>query len=478
MPDIRYICLSDLHLGADNSLLTRLGSKVGEVDPYQPSEVLVGLVNCLRELIRHNKGPLKPRLILNGDFLEFALAEDNLALMVFERFVELLFTADGEHLIDPQIIFNPGNHDHHLWETARETQYVEFLEGRRSKKPHGELPAPWHTTKMFSPDLVDSHLLNEVIRRHSHLNDHNVQIGTVYSNLGFLNGDMSKCLVFNHGHFIEPIYMLMTRLGDFIFPRRVVPKKIWEIETENFAWIDFFWSAMGRSGAVGKDIEQVYDMLLVPDTRADLIRQLARAVGRLSFPKWPKLGEWFALLSAFFISWRFKHSEALEKRKTGEVLSAAAKRGLRAYIEGPLATQIKEEYTKPFEAQTTFVFGHTHKPFSTSMNFDHFAEGMSVYNTGGWVVDTAHTEPAHGGAIVLADEELNVLSVRMYNEAKNRGWPSVKVEAVDSSENRLYEHVSRLVKGDHDPWLSFSRIVAQNVDIYHKRFRDRLDMVL
>ena len=84
---------------------------------------------------------------------------------------------------------------------------------------------------------------------------------------------------------------------------------------------------------------------------------------------------------------------------------------------------------------------------------------------------------AHGGAIVLADEELNVVSVRMYNEAENQDRPPIKVEAVDGSENPLYEHVAQLVKSDQDPWLSFSRVVAENVDIYHKRFRDRLDMV-
>ena len=91
MPDIHYICISDLHLGADNSLLTHLGPKIGDVDPYRPSEVLEELANCLRELVRRNKGTVKPTLILNGDLLELALAEDNIALMVFERFLELLF---------------------------------------------------------------------------------------------------------------------------------------------------------------------------------------------------------------------------------------------------------------------------------------------------------------------------------------------------------------------------------------------------
>ena len=477
MPDIHYICISDLHLGADNSLLTHLGPKIGDVDPYRPSEVLEGLANCLRELVRRNKGTVKPTLILNGDLLELALAEDNIALMVFERFLELLFPRDGEQLINPKIIFNPGNHDHHLWETARETQYVEFLQGKRSRKAHGELPEPWHTTKMFTPDLVDSCLLNAVIRRHSHLNERGVHIGTVYPNLGLLTDDRGKCVVFSHGHFVESVYMLMTTVGDFVFPRRRVPKQIWEIETENFAWIDFFWSAMGRSGAVGQDIEQIYDMLRVSKARTELIRQLARAGGRHWFDRWPKLGEWLALLFVPFISKEIKRLGALEKTQPGTVLTEDAKRGLRAYIEGPLARQISEEYKKPMQAQTTFVFGHTHKPFSASMKFDHFPDPLSVYNSGGWVVDTADTELAHGGAIVLADEVLNVVSVRMYNEAEKQRRPTVKVEAVDGSENPLYEHVSRLVRCDQDPWLSFSRVVAENVDIYHKRFRDRLDMV-
>jgi metallophosphoesterase superfamily enzyme len=163
MSDIRYICISDLHLGADNSLLTRLGPKIGEVDPQYASPVLKELAKCLRELVRHNRGLVKPTLILNGDLLELALAEDNVTLMAFERFIELMFPSDSEHLIDQQIVFNPGNHDHHLWETARETQYVEFLEGKRRAKAHGALPSPWHTTKMFDVDLVNCRLLGRTV---------------------------------------------------------------------------------------------------------------------------------------------------------------------------------------------------------------------------------------------------------------------------------------------------------------------------
>jgi len=235
MSDIRYLCISDLHLGADNSLLTHSGPKIGEVNPHYPSPVLKELANCIRELVRHNGGVVKPTLILNGDLLELALAEDHVALMAFERFMELMFPSDRDHLFDRQIIFNPGNHDHHLWETARETQYVAFLEGKRIAKAHGELPPPCHTTKMHNPDFVSCRLLNAVIGRHAHLTGRGVQVGTVYPNLTFESRDGERRVIFSHGHFVESVYMLMSSIGDFVFPNRKMPERIWEVETENLA---------------------------------------------------------------------------------------------------------------------------------------------------------------------------------------------------------------------------------------------------
>ena len=102
MNDIRYVSLSDLHLGAENSILTRLTSVSNGIvklkaDPTTASDVMVRLVDCLRLLISQNHGPQKPTLILNGDALELALADVNVASMVFERFMELTMKP-GEEL--------------------------------------------------------------------------------------------------------------------------------------------------------------------------------------------------------------------------------------------------------------------------------------------------------------------------------------------------------------------------------------------
>ena len=168
---VAYVCLSDLHFGARTSLLTNLaGERDAEaadpfvVDASKPSPVLEAMLDGLREQIGQVEGR-RPRLILLGDLLELALAQDNVAIEAFSRFVELAFPADGAALFASEIWFVPGNHDHHLWEGAREGQYATYL----ATVPPGELPAPpWHVTRMCTerdPDIVRGPLLDAVLRR-------------------------------------------------------------------------------------------------------------------------------------------------------------------------------------------------------------------------------------------------------------------------------------------------------------------------
>jgi hypothetical protein len=192
---------------------------------------------------------------LNGDALELALADVNVAAMVFERFMELTMKP-GEELFDKTIYFNPGNHDHHLWESARETQYIE--EYLPSTKWGDHLDAPWHATNMFlgEYDPVPCYLLDRLLRRYGSAYEAGAQphFFVVYPNFGLRRADGQRCVIFSHGHYIESIYRLMTGLRSTLFPDRAEPDTIWELESENFAWVDFFWSTLGRSGEFGADV--------------------------------------------------------------------------------------------------------------------------------------------------------------------------------------------------------------------------------
>ena len=478
MAKIKYVCLSDMHLGAENSLLTKLSTDCSDTEPTKPSPVLVQLVECLKSLIAHNDGE-KPTLILNGDILELALTTDNLAAMAFERFIEQVFPVNKNDRLFRNIIYLPGNHDHHLWETARETQYVNFIKANPEQRPGSLLKVPWHTTKMFDPTPpVPATFLNGIIERYDHLKaapDH-VAVNTVYPNLGILSPDSARCVIFSHGHFIESMYMLMSELRGLMFPTGRPANTIYSIEAENFAWIDFFWSTMGRSGAVGTDVELVYDKLQSEEALGKLLDNLVNGIdAKYNLPGI----DWFDdIILKALLRWALKAVKDRE-RCTPEVdLSADGQAGLINYLAGPVLEQIIQERSGNIP-EVTFVFGHTHKPFQRDMQFGASYHPWSrVYNSGGWVVDTLGCAPTHGGAVILVDENLDSTSLCMYTEQVTADTYQVEVKASthpDAAQNPFHEEISSLVKADQDPWKEFSRIVAQEVPMRYRNLQIHID---
>jgi calcineurin-like phosphoesterase family protein len=380
--DIRYVCLSDMHLGEEDSLLTYVPPGKTEADPSKESPVLRELVNCLRHLIlRNDDQTRKPTLILLGDILELALANDNLAAMAFERFLEKAM--EPGHELFGKIIYIPGNHDHHLWEIARETQYVSNYLAKT--KPETFLDIPWHTTKIFmeledKPNQVPSSFLNTLSQRYAYLKD--FTINTAYPNFGLIKD--SRCIIFHHGHFVESIYQLMTTLKNLIFPeQKALIRTVDDLEAENFAWIDFFWSTLGRSGEMGQEVEIIYEKMQDEDQFRKLLNNLAGSL----VEKYKITG--LEGLDKLIIKGLMDKVFKTERTQTDQLLSQDAEDGLLYYVNFPLQKQIEEECKKRqwlFPREVTFVFGHTHKPFEDVRNYGaYLGEGVPVCNTGGWV---------------------------------------------------------------------------------------------
>lgn len=464
MPDIRYVILSDLHFGAENSILTCLKPEGVEPDPHQPSAVMASLVECLSELVTKNEGGHKPHLVLCGDILELALATDNVAAMVFERFVEQIFPTSGA-LFDKTIYFVPGNHDHHLWETARERQYAEYLR----KPEHGpgtELSIPWHTTRMHlnpgHPEAVEAELLTTLIRRYPHLKD--VTVLAIYPNLRLTSGD--RTVVVHHGHFVEGMYRLMSTLKDMVFPGRPPADRMWEWEAENFAWIDFFWSTLGRSGEVGTDVGLVYASLQSAPAMQLLAHNLAKGIaGKL---KGPTPLRWIeGKVLGFGLGKLVRRVSSLERSEPTKALSPRADKGLHVYLQGPLRSQLEEEIgdepgdLREFPKDLTFVFGHTHKPFEVEIEPSGYRGPVSVYNTGGWVVDSERSAPLQGGAAILLDEDLNAVSLRIYNQETYRARLA---QVHPGDDNPLLQRLSGLVDPDRGPWAGLATATQSLVE--------------
>ncbi len=473
--DIRYVCLSDMHLGAEGSLLTHMPPGSAKADPLNASPVLQDLVYCLRDLIfRNDDKTRKPTLILLGDILELALANANQAAMVFERFLD--FAMEPGYELFGNIVYIPGNHDHHLWESARETQYV--LNYLAKTKPRTVLDIPWHTTNIFmedDPNPVPSFFLNALLHRYEHLQ--NLTINTAYPNFGLMQGNRS--VLFHHGHFIESIYQLMTILQNLIFPKlEEIPRKVWDLEAENFAWIDFFWSTLGRSGEVGQNVEIIYDKMQDEAQFRKLLNNLAVSLAeKYDITGW---GDWMdSKVTRAIINGLAGKLANPERTLDEQPLSRDADQGLQDYVNWPLKTQLEAECINRhwyFPREVTFVFGHTHKPFEEVRNFGaYLGDGVPVYNTGGWVVESVDPAPRHGGAAVLLNENLDVASLRLYNEA--HGPVNVEVHEIlapGRANSAFFRRLQGLAPPDQAPWDHFSQTVAEEVRLREENLKAKI----
>lgn len=469
MPDIKYVVFSDLHMGAENSLMTNLKYDTPQTDTTKPSPVMVAMVNCLRDLVKKNVSPEKPKLVLNGDLIELALTSTNRACMAFQRFVELCFPDGGDFLFDKEILFLPGNHDHNLWEIARNTWYLNTL---KTLNPGDYIPNELHSTKFFDPVNIKSLVLNSLIQCYPHLSDVNVSVS--YPGYGVLKKDHSKCVIFFHGHYAESMYWAMTNFRSDIFPDRQPPTTFEEIEIENYAWVDFFWSTLGRSGSVGKDINLIYDKLQDPKQVEIMISNIAESVVKKKRNPIIRFLEKKAL--KFILTLTLGHMADNERNEPDVDLTPEVAAGLKRLMEVPLFTQLNKELLNDIPDDITFIFGHTHKPFVKWFHPNGYPNPLKVYNTGGWVVDTLNQQPLHGGSIALIDENLDTVSLRMYTE----GDFKPKVDWLthdhtdDPSHNAFKNKIQTLINDDPAAWNEFEKVVEHEVKV---RYRNLAEMI-
>ena len=144
MTSIRWVCISDLHLGALNSLLTNVTQDGERVDGTGPSPVLEALCACMRSLRQTDQEP--PELVVLGNLFELALTSPEDAASSFSQFITALRPGMSDAAIAPALRFVPGNHDHHLWSRASDDRYLRLLAGAtpagrlieiRAATPHG-----------------------------------------------------------------------------------------------------------------------------------------------------------------------------------------------------------------------------------------------------------------------------------------------------------------------------------------------------
>jgi UDP-2,3-diacylglucosamine pyrophosphatase LpxH len=462
-PVFKYVCISDLHLGEEDSLLTNLYRNHHKADPLNLSPVMICLKDCLYNLIKDAEGfpENKPALIILGDGLDLALSQDNTTVMVFERFIESFFWEVPESLFK-EIIYIPGNHDHHIWETAREIQYAEYI---KRHYQNVEIPISWHRTRAVPEkptDFINSPLLESAVQRVLKRKNVSVEVpvNILYPNFIYWEkGERNKFIVFHHGHFFERLYYLMSYLNEIIFSEKTgkfPPDNIDDIEAENFAWIDFFWSTLGRSGEAGEKLETIWELLQSERGKEKLIENLSRGLAKkLDIPLIP--GDFLEektlrVILNFLVK---LHSEKLEKM-IDEDMSKEFYQLLKNYLGNAVFNQIKDETglenSEIENSEMVLVFGHTHKPLSRMEKIEPYKNWIKIYNTGGWVVDKPGLDPLYGGMIVFVDDKGNTAGLKVFSLGKKEKPYPVEIQSSEDEPGELYRYLSEKVEKDKSCW--------------------------
>ena len=283
-PSIRYIVLSDVHLGAENSILTRLEEGMTMADVHVPSPALTSLVDCLRTLVAGNAGGERPTLVAAGDLIDLALSSAERAFPVYGQFMRALLS-EGDPVVADESILLPGNHDHTLWENTRGRWLEDHMRLDRPRDEPG-----LKSSRRIGPMLLgqrpqpQSSLLTTFVREWTGRGKASVRV--LYPDLALRSDDGRRVVLATHSHYIDGLSLIMSDLLRLVAPDTPTPSDGETMERENWAWIEFFFSSMTRAGRPGALIEVIYDRLQDPKAVEGLIEVIAanltRSKGKVS----------------------------------------------------------------------------------------------------------------------------------------------------------------------------------------------------
>ena len=291
-----------------------------------------------------------------------------------------------------------------------------------------------------------------------------------YPNFGIMGPSGRRALVLSHGHFIEPLYRAMTTLEDLSRTPSGEVMSSDDLEATNGAWIEFFWSSMGDSGEVGRWARKIYESLQsdnVVEAEIDAIRETVThrlGSGLLSRIEGALLDEGLTAAA--------RHSMRRERHHPAR-LSESGRSGLSAYLSGPVQRQMRDEQWSPHE--TTFVFGHTHKPFAEPNESMGLSGFETVINTGGWVVDTVEPEAHKGASVVLVDDDLNVAILHCFGCGTEAGHQVTVEGPPRDPDNPLVQRVNDRIGASAHVWRELAEATTATEDERCRQLQSRLE---
>ncbi|HWU90106.1 MAG TPA: metallophosphoesterase [Kofleriaceae bacterium] len=319
--------------------------------------------------------------VLNGDLCDFSMATMRETLTSARRFLRVIAPRCAE------MVYLPGNHDHHSWLLANEVHELLF------HIPDVAEDCVQRTERMYRSTSL-ARLAGDPGR----------DLMVAYPNLYWRPPGLSQTTyLFHHGHFCEDLYTIVSDTLTTAFPDEQ-RQDLEFLEAANFGWLELIWYHLGQGGkGIGANglVERLYEQVSAqgPEVLAEGIQRLYRArlqpiVHRVL--KHEADARWWLTegMAERVASWLDEHASrvvislisAYAKQKQ-ETLQPAASRWRFRELDADLAQHCLAYIQRsvagskflPADDRVAFFFGHTH------------VAGMwcqpgqpALFNDGGW----------------------------------------------------------------------------------------------
>jgi len=377
----KAIAISDLHLGIPDSYLHMKN------ESYAANRK--ALLAVLKKL-----GP-QDELIINGDFLDLALAGHDEVYQDVSGFFEILSQA-GPY---KRLVYLPGNHDHHFWTSLVEIMNINGSL-KQGRKPPGKLFYPYcfvdarfsseDKTLAYDIPLVNlwppNTLMPEIVVKYPH---HFIRVSD--------NNKKETNYLFTHGHFLEPLFKPVNFL--------INPAQIEELEAFNTFWLEAFNYHIGHAGKLTRNVFKILESYEKGGKQETLKLKSILDSGHRLFSNLFKL-KWHKALFLKIILKLISRKMTFEGK--GKLIAAPIDDNLKYNIAHYIRKYILLRYRKsqsggfqfPMEHDIplpfTFVFGHTHRPIREADRRDARicirGQDYPLLNTGGWLKHAGRRE--------------------------------------------------------------------------------------
>jgi hypothetical protein len=418
------VVLSDLHLGAPDSLL-----RPKQVDPATGLADATAYTNQLDSLllgpIRRQIGKAK-YLVLNGDVLDFALQSFADVFAAGSAF----FKAVAASGIFQEIVYVAGNHDHKVWD------FVEHEDNVIKPLTKGKLPAAYShiqagvlnaaTGSLELPGVAKPYgdfFLKGLFQLGSA--GPSLPINVVYPNL-FITGapKAAQPLVVTHGHFFFLPWIVLTE----VFPKNLGISggySLTDLEMVNAPITELAWCALGQAGKLTEAANRVYGGIDSgnPKPLDRVLDELAEYLENRVFTDKGWLGLKEKATEAIIYGFKEVVKSLVDRAVTASgnhrgSASCLDDRDTQARIRTYLAlTRSQFSDLQPGNAliPSKVIFAHTHTPIRPDHNaslvvgWQGTKYEVQFYNPGGWQT----TAPKPPAVALTVDDTGNVGCVRL-----------------------------------------------------------------